>query len=146
VTQLLLGWRAGDDQCLSQLIPLVDRELRQIAHRYMRMERPGHTLQTTALVNEAYLKLMNHGQADWQNRAHFFGIAAQLMRHILVDHARGLCRKNGEAARNTFRSMKVWFFRHAKRPRLSRSTMRSSSSRSSMRARRKSWNSGTSGG
>ncbi len=101
VTQLLLGWRAGEEQCLSQLIPLVERELRQIAHRYMRMERPGHTLQTTALVNEAYLKLMNHGQADWQNRAHFFGIAAQLMRHILVDHARGLCReKRGGGAQH----------------------------------------------
>ncbi len=82
-----------DEQCLSQLIPLVEGELRQIAHRYMRMERPGHTLQTTALVNEAYLKLMNHAQVDWQNRAHFLGIAEQLMRHILVDHARGLCRK-----------------------------------------------------
>ncbi len=101
VTQLLLGWRGGDEQCLSQLIPLVESELRQIAHRYMRMERPGHTLQTTALVNEAYLKLMNHAQAEWQNRAHFFGIAAQLMRHILVDHARGLCReKRGGGAQH----------------------------------------------
>ena len=101
VTQLLLGWRAGDEQCLSQLIPLVDRELRQIAHRYMRMERPGHTLQTTALINEAFLKLMNHAQLEWQNRAHFLGIAAQLMRHILVDHARGLCRgKRGSGAQH----------------------------------------------
>jgi len=101
VTQLLLRWRGGDEQCLSQLIPLVEGELRQIAHRYMRMERPGHTLQTTALVNEAYLKLTNHAQVDWQNRAHFLGIAAQLMRHILVDHARGLCReKRGGGAQN----------------------------------------------
>ena len=92
VTELLLGWRAGDEQCLHRLIPLVEGELRQIAHRYMRNERPGHTLQTTALVNEAYLKLVNRAGLNWQNRAHFFGIAAQLMRHILVDHARGLCR------------------------------------------------------
>jgi RNA polymerase sigma factor (TIGR02999 family) len=75
-------------------------ELRQIAHHYMRVERPGHTLQTTALVNEAYLKLMNHARVDWQSRAHFVGIAAQLMLHILVDHARGLCReKRGGGAR-----------------------------------------------
>jgi len=101
VTQLLLGWRAGDEQCLRQLIPLVECELRQIARRYMRMERPGHTLQTTALVNEAYLKLLTQAQVDWQNRAHFFGIAAQLMRHILVDHARGLCRgKRGGGAQH----------------------------------------------
>ncbi len=100
VTQLLLRWREGDEQCLSQLIPLVEIELRQIAHRYMRVEQPGHTLQTTALVNEAYLKLITHAQVDWQSRAHFLGIAAQLMRHILVDHARGLCReKRGGGAR-----------------------------------------------
>jgi RNA polymerase sigma factor (TIGR02999 family) len=99
VTQLLLRWRAGDQQCLEELIPLVEAELRQIAHRYMRMERPGHTFQTTALVNEAYLKLMNHAQVEWQNRAHFLGIAAQLMRHILIDHARGLWRgKRGGGA------------------------------------------------
>lgn len=99
VTELLLGWRRGDQGCLSRLIPLVETELRQIARRYMRMERPGHTLQTTALVNEAYLNLMNHTQVEWQNRAHFLAIAAQLMRHILVDHARGLCRgKQGGGA------------------------------------------------
>ena len=93
VTELLFGWRAGKQQCLKELIPLVEGELRQIAHRYMRMERRGHTLQTSALVNEAYLKLVNHSHVDWQNRAHFLGVAAQLMRHILVDHARGLCRE-----------------------------------------------------
>jgi RNA polymerase sigma factor (TIGR02999 family) len=91
VTNLLQRWRAGEQHCLDRLIPLVEGELRQIAHRYMQAERPGHTLQTTALVNEACLKLMKNGQADWQSRAHFFGLAAQLMRHILVDHARGLC-------------------------------------------------------
>jgi RNA polymerase sigma-70 factor (ECF subfamily) len=101
VTELLLGWRRGDQGCLSRLIPLVETELRQIARRYMRMERPGHTLQTTALVNEAYLNLMNHTQVEWQNRAHFLAIAAQLMRHILVDHARGLCRgKRGGGAQH----------------------------------------------
>lgn len=90
VTELLQRWRAGEQQCLDQLIPLVDCELRRIAHRHMRAERPGHTLQTTALVNEAFLKLIEGGQTDWQNRTRFFGLAAQLMRHILVDHARGL--------------------------------------------------------
>jgi RNA polymerase sigma-70 factor, ECF subfamily len=101
VTELLLGWRRGDQGCLSRLIPLVETELRQIARRYMRMERPGHTLQTTALVNEAYLNLLNHTQVEWQNRAHFLAIAAQLMRHILVDHARGLCRgKRGGGAQH----------------------------------------------
>jgi RNA polymerase sigma factor (TIGR02999 family) len=84
VTELLLRWTAGDQSCLKELVPLVDRELRQIAHRHMQMERPGHTLQTTALVNEAYLKLINNTHVDWQNRAHFLGIAAQLMRHILA--------------------------------------------------------------
>lgn len=93
VTELLQRWRAGEERCLDQLIPLVEGELRQIAHRYMQTERSDHTLQTTALVNEACLKLMRDGQADWQNRAHFFGLAAQLMRHILVDHARGLRRE-----------------------------------------------------
>jgi RNA polymerase sigma-70 factor (ECF subfamily) len=99
VTELLQGWRAGEERCLHELLPLVEGELRRIAHRYMRAERQGHTLQTTALVNEACLKLMKDGQADWQNRAHFFGLAAQLMRHILVDHARAQCRtKRGGGA------------------------------------------------
>jgi RNA polymerase sigma-70 factor (ECF subfamily) len=99
VTELLLRWRAGDQKCLNQLVPLVESELRHIARRYMRMERQGHTLQTTALVNEAYLKLVNQAQVDWQNRAQFLGVAARLMRHILVDHARELCRgKRGGGA------------------------------------------------
>jgi RNA polymerase sigma factor (TIGR02999 family) len=71
---------------------MVEGELRRIAHRCMRMERRGHTLQTTALVNEAYLKLVDQAQVDWQNRAHFLGVAARLMRHILVEHAREWCR------------------------------------------------------
>ena len=99
VTALLLRWRAGDQECLNRLLPQVEGELRRIAHRYMRKERQGHTLQTTALVNEAYLKLVDQAQVNWQNRAQFLAVAAQLMRHILVDHARGLCRgKRGGGA------------------------------------------------
>jgi len=99
VTELLLRWRAGNQQCLNDLMPLVEGELRRIARRYMRMERQGHTLQTTALVNEAYLKLVNQAEVNWQNRAHFLGVAASMMRHILVDHARELCRgKRGGGA------------------------------------------------
>ena len=88
VTQLLLAWSSGDQTALDKLTPLVYDELRRMAHRYMSRERPGHTLQTTALVNEAYLRLVNREAVEWQNRAHFFAIAAQVMRHILVDHAR----------------------------------------------------------
>jgi RNA polymerase sigma-70 factor, ECF subfamily len=92
VTEFLLRWKAGDRAGLDQALPLVDRELRRIAHRAMRSERQGHTLQTTALVNEAYLRLVDQSRVDWQNRAHFLGIAAGLMREILVDHARRLSR------------------------------------------------------
>ena len=92
VTALLLRWRGGDQECLQELVPLVESELRRIAHRYMRREREGHTLQTTALVNEAYIRLIGDTRLEWRNRAQFFGLAAQLMRHILVDHARGLLR------------------------------------------------------
>ena len=88
VTQLLIDWSNGDRTALDKLTPLVYEELRRMAHRYMSQERPGHTLQTTALVNEAYLRLVNRDAVQWQNRAHFFAIAAQVMRHILVDHAR----------------------------------------------------------
>jgi RNA polymerase sigma-70 factor, ECF subfamily len=88
VTKLLLAWNAGEDTALERLIPLVYRELRRLARRYMRGERAGHTLQTTALVNEAYLRLIDSRQVRWQNRAHFFAISAQLMRRILVDFAR----------------------------------------------------------
>jgi RNA polymerase sigma-70 factor, ECF subfamily len=100
VTELLLRWKAGDQDCLGRLMPLMEGELRRIAHRYMRMERQGHILQTTALINEAYLKLVGQEKVDWQNRAQFLGLAAAMMRHILVDHARELCRgKRGEGAR-----------------------------------------------
>ena len=88
VTQLLIDWRGGNSDALNQLMPLVYDELRGLAKRYMRRENASHTLQTNALVNEAYLRLINQQNVDWQNRAHFFAIAAQVMRHLLVDHAR----------------------------------------------------------
>jgi RNA polymerase sigma factor (TIGR02999 family) len=88
VTQLLIDWGNGDQAALDKLLPLVEEELRRLASRYMRRESPGHTLQTSALVNEAYLRLIEQKSVHWQNRAQFFGIAAQLMRRILVDHAR----------------------------------------------------------
>jgi RNA polymerase sigma factor (TIGR02999 family) len=88
VTQLLLDWKHGDKAALDKLMPLVHEELRRIARRYMRGERGGHTLQSAALVNEAYLRLIDVKSMDWQNRAHFFAMSSQLMRRILVDHAR----------------------------------------------------------
>jgi len=88
VTQLLLAWRSGDNAALDQLVPLVYDELRRLARLYMRGERAGHMLQTTALVNEAYLRLVDVNKVQWQNRAHFFAIAAQTMRRILVEYAR----------------------------------------------------------
>src|SRR4026209_709537 len=100
VTQLLIAWSNGDQSAFEQLMPLIDEELRRLAHRYMSRERAGHTLQTTALVNEAFLRLVNRKNLQWQNRAHFFGIAAQLMRTILVDHARSHASvKRGGGAR-----------------------------------------------
>jgi len=96
VTQLLAAWSGGDRSALERLLPLVADELHRLAHRYMNREREGHTLQTTALVNEAYLKLIDQRNVHWQNRAHFFGIAAQIMRRILIDHARRhLCPQRG---------------------------------------------------
>jgi RNA polymerase sigma factor (TIGR02999 family) len=88
ITRLLREWQGGSTAALDRLIPLVQAELHSLASRYLSRERRDHTLQTTALVHEAYLKLVDQRQVDWQNRAHFFGIAAQLMRRILVDHAR----------------------------------------------------------
>jgi len=93
VTQLLLAWSDGDQTALEELTPLVYAELHWLAERYLRRERAGHPLQTTALVNEAYVRLIDLQQVPWQNRAHFFGIAAQLMRHILVDFARARQRQ-----------------------------------------------------
>ena len=88
MTQLLAAWSDGDRAALDKLAPLVYEELHGLAQRYMRRERPDHTLQATALVNEAYLRLIDQRNVRWQNRAHFFGIAAQVMRRILIDHAR----------------------------------------------------------
>jgi len=88
VTQLLLAWSRGDRAALNQLIPLVSTELHRLAHHYMRRERTGHTLQTTALVNEAYVRLVDASRVEWRDRAHFFAVSANLMRRILVDFAR----------------------------------------------------------
>ena len=88
VTQLLHDWSDGDREALDKLLPIVYEELRRQAARYLQRERPRHTLHTTALIHEAYLRLIDQKDVRWQNRAHFFGIAAQLMRRILVDHAR----------------------------------------------------------
>ena len=88
ITQWLLSWRNGDQTALEKLTPLVYQELHRLAKAYMRGERAGHTLQTTALVNEACLRLIGNDQMEWQNRAHFYAVAAKLMRHILVDFAR----------------------------------------------------------
>jgi RNA polymerase sigma-70 factor (ECF subfamily) len=88
VTQLLVDWSNGDQKALDKLMPLVYSELRKLAGNYLRRERQDHTLQPTALVNEAYLKLVDQRKAKWQNRAQFYGVSAQLMRRILVDHAR----------------------------------------------------------
>ena len=88
VTQLLVAWGNGDQTARDQLMPLVYAELHRLAHRHIKKERPGHTLQTSALVNEAFLRLVDQRDMHWQNRAHFFGIAAQMMRRILVDYAR----------------------------------------------------------
>ena len=98
VTGLLLAWHQGDQAALEQLLPLVNAELCKLAHHYLRRETPGHSLQTAELVNEAYLRLVDQQQVHWQNRTHFFGIAAQLMRRILLDHARRhhQARRGGE--------------------------------------------------
>lgn len=88
ITQLLVAWCDGDKTALDTLLPLVEKELHRLAKHYMRRENPGHTLQTTGLVNEAYLRLVEQKSVRWQNRAHFFGIAAQIMRRILLNHAR----------------------------------------------------------
>lgn len=103
-TGLLRAWGAGDRGALDRLMPAVQAELRRIAHRYMRRERAGHSLQTTALVNEAYLKLIHVHDVDWRDRAHFFAISARMIRRILVDHARarGYKKHGGGAQRVSF--------------------------------------------
>ena len=99
ITQLLLAWNEGDEKALDRLMPLVHDELHLLAHRYMAGERLGHPLQTTALVNEAYLRLIDSSRVKWQNRAHFFAVSAQLMRRILVDvaRARKKLKRGGDA-------------------------------------------------
>jgi RNA polymerase sigma-70 factor, ECF subfamily len=99
VTGLLLAWSEGEQAAFEKLVPLVYAELRRLAHRYMGRERPGHSLQTTALVNEAYLRLIDARRVRWQNRAHFFAVSAQLMRRILVDFARSrqYLKRGGDA-------------------------------------------------
>lgn len=99
ITQLLRAWGDGDEEALRRLTPLVHSELHRAAHRYMARERPGHTLQTTALVNEVYLRLVDVKKASWQNRAHFFAICARTMRRILIDFARArqYQKRGGEA-------------------------------------------------
>jgi RNA polymerase sigma factor (TIGR02999 family) len=104
LTSLLIEWREGDESALDRLTPLVYDEIRRIAHRYVRREREGQTLQTTALVNEAYLRLAGSQPVDWQSRAHFFAVTAQVMRRILIDHARRrqFVKHGGEVQRVSF--------------------------------------------
>jgi RNA polymerase sigma factor (TIGR02999 family) len=101
VTQLLIAWSDGDQKALEKLTPMVYAELHRLAQRYMSHERSSHTLQTSALVNEAYLRLIDWKNVKWQNRAHFFGVSAQLMRRILVDHARSrqYLKRGGQAVK-----------------------------------------------
>ncbi len=98
ITSLLVAWGDGDESALEGLTPLVYEELRRLAHHYMSHERPGHVLQTTALVNEAYVRLIDWKTVHWQSRAHFFAVSAQLMRRILVDFARTLRDMRSAAA------------------------------------------------
>ena len=109
VTDLLVEWGKGDQEALNQLMPLVYDELHRLASRHLRNERPGHTLQTTALVHEAYLKLVDQKNMTWQNRVQFFAASAQVMRHILVDHARSrrALKRGGENLRLSLDEAKV---------------------------------------
>ena len=104
ITLLLIDWSKGDEYALEQLMPLVYEELRQMARNYMRKQPPGHTFQTTELIHEAYLKIAAGEEKRWRNRAHFFGVAAKAMRHILVDYARSKSRnkRGGWQNRITF--------------------------------------------
>jgi RNA polymerase sigma-70 factor, ECF subfamily len=101
ITSWLVAWAGGDESSLECLLPIVETELKRIAHNYMRRENPNHTLQTTALVNEAYLKLVDQTRVNWQNRAQFFALSAQIMRRILLNHARDrAAEKRGGTALN----------------------------------------------
>src|SRR6185369_14899853 len=109
ITQLLIDWNNGSPEALEKLMPLVETELRRIASNYMRREQPGHTLQTTALVNEAYLRLIDQKRVRWQNRAHFFALSSRLMRRVLIDHARAQSRlkRGGNALQVAFEDVTV---------------------------------------
>ena len=100
ITGLLRAWREGDQSALERLTPIVYAELHRMARRYMQRERPGHSLQTTALVNEAYMRLVDYKRMQWQNRAHFFAVSAQLIRRILIEHARRRNPKRGGGVRH----------------------------------------------
>jgi RNA polymerase sigma-70 factor (ECF subfamily) len=101
ITRLLIEWNNGDKSSLDKLLPLVEKELHRLAHSYMRREHPGHTLQTTALINETYLRLIDQKKVQWQNRAHFFGIAGRIVRRVLLNYARdqGRDKRGGRAFR-----------------------------------------------
>jgi RNA polymerase sigma-70 factor (ECF subfamily) len=109
LTQLLLAWRQGEKDAFDKLVPVVYEELRRMAHRYIRGERKGHTLQTTALVNEAYIRLLDCSSVNWQNRAHFLAISAKLMRRILVEYARShrSLKRGGKAERITLDEFRI---------------------------------------
>ena len=127
ITLLLVDWSRGNEFALEQLMPLVYDELRRMARRYMRGQPSGHTFQTTELIHEAYLKLAKRDAQNWQNRAHFFGVAAKAMRHILVDYARVLNTVGTNAAacsRRILRSKKISWLRRSVPTKSSRSTMR----------------------
>jgi RNA polymerase sigma-70 factor (ECF subfamily) len=100
ITLLLRAWSEGDQTALERLTPIVYKELHRLARRYMKGERPGHSLQTTALVNEAYMRLVDYKRMQWQNRVHFFAVSAQLLRRILVEHARRRNLKRGAGIRH----------------------------------------------
>jgi RNA polymerase sigma factor (TIGR02999 family) len=112
ITGLLVDWSNGDQTALDKLLPLVEQELHRLAHRHMRRENRDHTLQTTALVNEAYLKLIDQNQTRWQNRAHFFAIAARIMRRILLNYARDQHRekRGGKAVQISLSEVSVASF------------------------------------
>ena len=114
ITQLLIEWREGDETALDRLIPLVYDELRRLAHHYLRGERSVHTLQTSDLVHEAYLRLVDHKGMHWQNRAHFYAVAAQTIRRILVDQARLRATVKRGAERSWLNLMRQQFCRNGK--------------------------------
>ncbi len=133
ITQLLLSWRDGDQAALDALMPLVQQELHRLAARNMADERAGHLLQATALLNEAYVRLVDWKDVRWQNRAHFFAMAAQIMRRVLVDMARARGRESAGAVRSMSLSRTLATSRSSSDPRSWRWTRRSPASRRSTR-------------